>query len=262
MRAILTYHSVDASGSPISISPEVFQRHVRWLAEAPVAVVGLDRLLDVDPATDAVAITFDDGFRNFATVAWPLLRDHDLPVTLFVPAAKVGGTNDWDGPGPAVPNLPLLDWDDLGALVRDGVGVGSHTRTHADLRGLPHDRLTAEVHQAAELLRRRLGARPRSFAYPFGEWDAAARNAVADEYDLACTTRLAMLQASGTDPYLLPRLDAYYFREPGRLESWGTLTFRLYVRARRVARAARSLLGERRGPAPTRGATDLKTSRS
>ncbi|MEY2765521.1 MAG: hypothetical protein RL552_426, partial [Actinomycetota bacterium] len=33
---------------------------------------------------DAVAITFDDGFTNFESVAWPLLRFQDFPVTLFV----------------------------------------------------------------------------------------------------------------------------------------------------------------------------------
>ena len=65
MKAILTYHSVDASGSVISIDPEAFDGHIRWLASHRTAVVPLSELLALRDDTDAVAITFDDAFTNF-----------------------------------------------------------------------------------------------------------------------------------------------------------------------------------------------------
>src|SRR5690606_37701023 len=60
MRAILTYHSIDESGSPISVSREAFRAHVRWLASGAVKVRPLAELVDARDGGDAVAITFDD----------------------------------------------------------------------------------------------------------------------------------------------------------------------------------------------------------
>ena len=53
MRAILTYHTIDDSGSPISVSPAVFQTQVQWLAEGPVRVLSLEDLVSASPEDDA-----------------------------------------------------------------------------------------------------------------------------------------------------------------------------------------------------------------
>src|SRR5437867_8920915 len=132
MRAILTYHSIDASGSPISVDPEAFAGHVAWLGSARVRVVGLDALLAAGEGEDLVALSFDDGFENFATRAAPALLERGFPVTLFVVSEHTGRTNEWGGRSqPRIPTLPLLDWDALGRLVEQGVSLGSHTRTHS-----------------------------------------------------------------------------------------------------------------------------------
>ena len=244
MKAILTYHSIDDSESPISLSVATFRRHARFLAEGRIAVVPLQDILDVDPRRDAVAITFDDGFSNFATEAWPVLRSHGLPATVFIAVEHVGRTNRWrEGSGPPVPELPLMDWDTLGRMADAGVAIGSHTRTHADLRRLPADRLAEEVEGAADALRRRLGVEAVTFAYPFGAWDAPSREAVGRVHSIAVTTRLAVLPSRGDiDPLLLPRLDAYYYRRVGRLERWGAPSFRAHLRLRRAARSVRTML--------------------
>jgi len=109
MRAILTYHSIDSSGSPISVSPSAFRAHVRWLASGAVRVLPLDELVSAGDDEDAVAITFDDGFENFATEAAALLAQHGLPSTVFVVPEHVDGTNAWGGSdAPGIPTLPLM----------------------------------------------------------------------------------------------------------------------------------------------------------
>ena len=50
MKAILTYHSVDDSGSAVSVSPDAFRRHVRWLASERVRVVTVPQLPALPPA--------------------------------------------------------------------------------------------------------------------------------------------------------------------------------------------------------------------
>ena len=97
MRAILTYHSIDASASPISVSKEVFASHVEWLATGRVRVTTVDELLRLPDSADAVALTFDDGFENFGEIAAPALARHALPSTLFIVSDYVGRTNAWGG---------------------------------------------------------------------------------------------------------------------------------------------------------------------
>jgi len=85
---------------------------------------------------------------------------------------------------------------------------------------------------AAELIREETGRRPDEFAYPYGDVNPAVATAVAKVYTRACTTELRVLR-SGDRPELLPRLDMFYWREPGRLEAWGSPQFqgRLWMRA-------------------------------
>jgi peptidoglycan/xylan/chitin deacetylase (PgdA/CDA1 family) len=234
------YHSIDESGSGISLDAETFAAHVRWLA-TNVSVVPLTQIAATSQP-DAVAITFDDGFQNFADIALPLLREHGLPATVFVAADYVGKTNGWSvNTSPAVPELPLMSWDVLGQIGTQGITVGSHTRTHPHLRRVPREALHAEIVDAAEVINRQLGMRPTAFAYPYGEYDAACLRAVCNTYALACTTELRALDGND-DALQLPRLDSYYFRRPGMLEQFGAPAFRRFLWVRRHGRTVRRVL--------------------
>ena len=242
MRAILTYHSIDDSGSPISVDPDAFRRHVEWLAGGEVRVTTVAGLLAEPPDSQAVALTFDDAFVNFESTAWPLLRRHRLPVTLFVPTSHVGRDNTWSGaPEPGIPDLPLLDWPALGKLAAEGVTLGSHTRSHCDLRGLDPDRLADELQRSADEILDRTGNRPTVFAYPYGFTDERSVEATRGIYDAACSTEFRAL-GSREDRHLLPRLDAYYFQGPAGLDDWGSFRFRSYVALRSVGRQVRALI--------------------
>lgn len=239
MRAILTYHSIDGSGSPISCDAETFARHVRWFASGHVEVSPLEDLVALPATANAVAITFDDAYENVAQTAIPQLVAHGLPCTVFVVADRVGSTNSWDRPGHrSIPRLPLLDWDALGRLSAQGVAIGSHGCTHADLTRLAPSRMEAEVAGAAEVIAQRIGRRPTVFAYPYGRLDDGAARAVTAVYRYGCTAEFRLLDQLAT-PARLPRLDTYYFREPGLLEFWGTPRFDRFVRRRRWLRLVR-----------------------
>lgn len=242
MRAILTYHSIDDSGSPISIDPGTFARHVAFFATGSVRIVPLGEILTGSASDRTLAITFDDGFVNFATEAWPLLREAGIPTTLFVPTRAVGTTNAWGGHDePGIPTLPLLGWDELGRLADEGLDLGAHGRTHPHLDRLGRAEQEDEIEGSAQDLEDRIGRTPTSFCYPYGDLDDSSTALVSDRYALACTTRLAILPAA-PDPHRLPRLDAFYYQAPGRLESFGSLGFRAHLALRRTARGLRSTL--------------------
>ena len=240
MRAILTWHSVDSSGSPISVSPEEFSRQVHWLASGSVRVVGLEELQGLPEGVPAVALTFDDGFANFKTEAAPLLRHHGLVATLFVVTEHVGRDNRWAGRSETgIPVLPLLDWEALARLRESGVTLGAHSRTHPRLTGLDAVALEHELGQAAEVMERRVGQRPTALAYPYGAVDSRIAETAARWYRCACTTELRVLGPED-DALRLPRLDAWYLRDPHRLAAFGSRRFLAWVWGRRQARRLRS----------------------
>lgn len=239
MKAILTYHSIDDSASPISVSKDAFARHVEWFASGRVRVTTVEELLRLPESADAVALTFDDGFLNFGVHAAPLLASHGLPATLFVVSDQVGGTNAWSGfADPGVPTLPLLGWDDLGRLAEHGVTLGAHTRTHQRLDALSGDELTEEICGAAHVIAKRTGHAPAGFAYPYGSVTDEAASMVETTYAWGCTTDLHVLRDI-EERARLPRLDMFYFRERGRLESWGSTRFTYYLKLRAHARRIR-----------------------
>lgn len=240
MRAILTYHSLDDSGSPISVPPAVFAEHAAWLRSGGIMVTTIPDLVALPPSADAVAVTFDDGFANFATEA--ATRLDGLPVTIFVVSDHAGRTNRWaDRDAPGIPTLPLLDWAALGRLAESGLTLGAHTRTHPDLAALSRQQVDDELAGCAETIRAETGVRPQQFAYPYGSTTPAVVEIAGRHFAWSVTTELRALglteQASE-----LPRLDMYYFRRPGQLEAWGTTAFRMGLSARRLLRAGRRIV--------------------
>lgn len=238
MRAILTYHSIDDSGSPISVSPAAFARHVEWLASGRVHVLPLRELLHSD-APDAVALTFDDAFANFATEAWPRLRAHKLPATVFVVTQRVGKANAWRGQAtPGIPTLPLMDWPTLDRMRDEGVELGGHTRTHQSLLGLESAYVVDEVAGCAHDLNARYGEMPATFAYPYGDAPPGARTIAQNLYACSCTTEYRAL-GDEEQADALPRVDMFYFQAPGAFDGWGSPFFRAQLTGRRAARAVR-----------------------
>lgn len=240
MRAILTYHSIDESGSVISVSPTAFRRHLRQFLTARVPIVPVEKLLaDSSTGTDAVALTFDDGYASLERETVPLLMEHGLPATIFVVTSCVGGTNRWPGTtGSNVPLLPLLDWEALGRVTELGLTIGSHTRTHPYLPALTQTQIDEEIGGAARDLTSRLAQGPHGLAYPYGAVCSRARAAAGRSHRWACTTDFG--EFDGEAPLELPRIDMWYFEQEGVLERWGTPWFRRWIRRRHRLRQIRS----------------------
>lgn len=238
MRAILTYHSIDPSGSVISVDSGTFRRQMHWLSKSGTRVLSLRDL----PAADgrAIAITFDDGFSNFADVALPVLEELRFPATLFVVTGRVGTTNDWESPagGARIPSLRLLDWSGVARVAERGIEVGAHGRRHLDLATAAASEVSDEISGAASDIARETGNQPAAFAFPYGEWNAAVAADVSRAYQMSCTTDFRLLSRSDR-AHLLPRLDMYYLRAEGRLEAFGTPRFERYIKSRRLGRAIR-----------------------
>jgi peptidoglycan/xylan/chitin deacetylase (PgdA/CDA1 family) len=142
--------------------------------EALVAMWGAGAL----PPPRAVAITFDDGYRDNLTHAWPVLRRFGCPATVFVVTGRAGGVSLWDT-RPGAGRRPLLTWDELRRLDGAGFRAGAHTHTHADLTRVAPADAEAELRLCREALAAQLGRSAPLFAYPYGHNTAETQAQVA-----------------------------------------------------------------------------------
>lgn len=243
MKAILTWHSVDDSGSVSSVTAVQLERQLDWLASGRVRVLPLKSIMSDSSRDDAIALTFDDGFANFANVAAPLLKSRDLPATVFVIPSRVGGTNTWNAmPGVGqIPSLELMTWDEIRAMDQAGFEIGSHGLTHAPLVSLDSPALATEIGECASIIEAATGKKPSSFAYPYGAYDPATIGAVSKSFSRACTTHFDFVNKHDS-PFELPRLDTYYFRDNQILEQWGSARFKAYLELRKAARTLKTAL--------------------
>lgn len=211
MRAILTFHSVDDSGSVLSYPTAAFASLLGALRAAGMPILDLDALLA--PGTPrGVALTFDDGMRSVLTRALPVLREHGAPAHLFLTTGAVGRER-WATPRSPEPAFDMLGWDEVAKLHEAGVRIEGHTHTHPDVRELNDGGITQECESADRLIEQRVGRRPRYFAYPFGFFSARARELARARYRASVTTQLREL-GDDDDAAALPRLDTYYLQAP------------------------------------------------
>lgn len=210
VRAILTFHSIDDSGSVLSFPAAKLEALLACLERASMPVMDLDALLA--PGTRrGVALTFDDGMRSVHANALPVLRDHAVASHLFLATGAVGRDNRWPGQPEWSPSFEMLGWDEIEALHAAGMRFESHTHAHPDLRALDEAAMALECDRADEAIERRLGRRPAYFAYPYGRFDDRARAFARRRYRASVTTVLRELEG-GEDPAALPRIDTYYLR--------------------------------------------------
>ncbi|WP_183093757.1 polysaccharide deacetylase family protein [Nocardioides stalactiti] len=208
---VLMYHGVDrisARRDPYGmfVTPTDFRDQVDLLLESGfVPVSEQDYLASIDPVAPtplprrAVLLTFDDGYAGLADHAAPVLASYGVPSVLYVPSGLLGGSSDWLEPRH---RHALLASEDLAPLAAQGMAIGAHGFDHTDLTTLGAadlDRHTRETKAALESVVR---APVRSFAFPFGEHDAASRAAVRDAgFDAAFAVH------DGADRFAISRVD-------------------------------------------------------
>lgn len=239
--AILTYHSLDDSGSVISLSPDLFRRQMEFLAASRIPVVPLQQALC---SAGSVAITFDDGYRNLLDHAIPVLEQHRFPATVFVVTAYCGRSSNWPSlHQEKAPELPLLNWDRLASLP-ESVSVGAHTIHHPDLSRLTPAQCEGELRDSRQEIEQRLGRACPWLAYPYGASSPKVRALANSHFDLAVGTSLRFV-SHAADRMDLPRIDAYYLRGAFSLEKLFTATGSLFLGVRRGLREIRQFASNR-----------------
>lgn len=237
---VLTYHSLDDSGSVISTSPAQFKAQMEYLSAHGWHTLTLDELLAGHARGEwqarTFALTFDDGFKNFLEHGLPILTQFKFSAMVFVVSNWVGKISDWLGQPRWVPRFELLDWQDLRELVKAGIIIGSHSANHARLARLPPRDAEAEIVGCKHTIEDHTGNSLETFAYPYGETARQLENIVAQNFRMGFGTRLGFV-TSNDRVTNFSRIEMYYLRDARRFHRLESRELEREFQVRRWMRA-------------------------
>ena len=203
---ILLYHAV---GEPVEIEwppslimpASLFEAHLQYLIQEGYKVVSVEELVSLlqngGNLDKVVAVSFDDGYRNNHTAAFPLLKKYNAKASFYVVHRDIGKTIYMD-------NDRLLD------LLANGMEIGSHTINHAPLALIDPKYLPWEVGSAKKFIEKNLdGYILKGIAYPNGGYNEKVIEAVKEynfSYGLTGKVGANTHQSFQKAPYELQRI--------------------------------------------------------
>ncbi len=197
---IVMYHRFGEDAYPsTSTRLDQLDAHIAELARGgytvrPVADI-VAALKTGAPLPDrTVGITIDDAYASVYDHAWPRLRAAGLPFTVFVSSDAID-----QGAG------GMMNWDQIRELARAGVTIGHHAAAHAHMAGADPTANAADIARATRRLRAELGQAPTLFAYPYGEYSLALRDAIAVAGFSAAFGQHSGVAHAQSDMFALPR---------------------------------------------------------
>ncbi|CAD7766605.1 MAG: Polysaccharide deacetylase [Candidatus Argoarchaeum ethanivorans] len=215
---ILMYHSISDDKMEgkhpyfeTNTSLAVFSEHMKHLHENQYEVVNLDDVveqlkIEKNYPNKPVVITFDDGFRDIYTNAFPVLQEYSFPATVFLPTAFIENKRK------KFVGKECLTWDEVIEMSRNGILFGSHTVNHPKLISLSIEDIKYELHESKEEIEKNIEKRIETFSYPYAfpegnkvfihNLDSIARGC---KYKIMVTTKIGSLK-TGSSSFCLKRI--------------------------------------------------------
>lgn len=177
---ILMYHYVEHVKDPgdtlrqkLAIFPETLDSQLKTMQQAGYTFMYMSDLADVIDGKKTlppkpIVLTFDDGYRDFYTDAFPILKKYNIKSTEYIISAFIGKPNYM-----FLPQLQTIKQSDL-------VEIGAHTEHHIDLRSANEKKATEEIAGSKAALEKLFGDPVLTFAYPSGFFTDATVQIVKD----------------------------------------------------------------------------------
>jgi peptidoglycan/xylan/chitin deacetylase (PgdA/CDA1 family) len=157
--------NADVYRRDLSVTPANFEAQLGWLRSQGYEGITLTDLayhlaLGWPLPEKPVVLTFDDGYLDNYTNAFPLLQEYGYVGTFFL----VTGPIDFGNPD-------YVTWDMVQKMHQGGMDFQPHSYRHFDLHGKDLDFLIFEILAPKEAIEARTGETVRFFSYPSGSYD-------------------------------------------------------------------------------------------
>ncbi len=174
---ILTYHFIANNPNPkdkardaLSVPPDKFEAQMDYLSKNGYTPITLDNLYGIfngqaSAPARPVVLTFDDGYQDFYTIAFPILRRFNFHAVSFIPTGLIGRSY-------------YMNWEQIKEISATGlVHFEAHSVTHANLVSLKYDVMLKQLIDSKNVLESQTGYRVNFLAYPYGVSNASVQSA-------------------------------------------------------------------------------------
>jgi peptidoglycan/xylan/chitin deacetylase (PgdA/CDA1 family) len=161
-----------------------------------------------------VILTFDDGYLDTYTLAYPLMQEFGVKAVVFVLADQKVKINFWDR-HLKLPEAALMKRHQVVEMHEAGFEIGSHSLTHANLTHLSEDQTWEQISRSRILLEILLNAPVTTFSYPYGATNPIVKKmATCAGYTIACSVATGPA-TFGNDPFEVRRIPILNTTGPG-----------------------------------------------
>lgn len=200
--SVLCYHSISGADNKFAINIEFFEKQMGKISKH-ARFASLDEIMGIldgkKNAAPAVAITFDDGYKDIMKIL-PVAKKYKIPIAVFaVSDYNKINRKELDN------NIELLDCADLKLLHFEGWTIGCHSATHANFKNLNEEKIKKEIINSKKTLEINLGFKIEYFAYPKGVFDGRIIGAAKSAGYKAAFSVLPGCVNSKSNRWVLPR---------------------------------------------------------
>lgn len=203
--SVLMYHSVSVNNAFFTVTPENFEKQIKYLSESGLKIIPLSRLVDMflkkEDISSCVSLTFDDGYLDNLQNVLLVLRKYNIKATIFI-APKLLGTKFTTSDKVTLDVFTEDDFEKMGA--DSNFEILPHSFSHKELPSLSKEEIQVELSDCVEFLSKKGDIR-KILAYPRGKYSKEVIDILSEEGWEAGVTTLPGLLTSETDRFLIPR---------------------------------------------------------
>ncbi len=162
--SVFMYHRFGEEKYPsTNVTEKQFLSHINYVLNNDIKILKLDEIIESLDRNEklnekAVVFTVDDAYSSFYKIAWPVFRDNNIPVTLFISTDII----DKKTKG-------YMSWGEIRQFINEGGSVGQHTSTHLHMPLNDISDIKKDILNSHKSWIKNIGFIPKPFAYPYGE---------------------------------------------------------------------------------------------
>jgi len=196
---ILAYHGVGTDyswgGKRYFVSPAEFENQVKYLSDNGYTAITINQLDSIKSVDKPVILTFDDGYEDVYTYAYPILKKYGMHASIFI-------ISDFIGKGHYLTTNQILSMMDV-------FDIESHTKTHPSLAKIDKDTVNYELSQSKADIKKLIGKPVCAIAYPNSSFDIYVTKTASKYY------KYGLMNWGGKyygfeNPLRIPRIPIYW----------------------------------------------------
>ena len=214
---VLNYHKIANEHKSLSVTLDDFEQHMKWLQEYGFTCITPGQLYDfvangADLPEKPVLITFDDGYKDNYTNAFPIMKKYGMKGTIFVVTGFLGVYDNY------------LTWDQANELLEAGFNIESHTYSHKSMTEASDEDITKELVKSRQTIKEKLGIDSDFMAYPTGTYNLHIAELVKESgYKGAFTIKYDNVSRD-SNVYALERVPVFHTSETNK-DFWERLQY-------------------------------------